>query len=582
MLLKRLSIFISFKRKKQLVLLLVLMLLASVAEVMSIGAVLPFLGVLANPEAIYEYEFVQPLIAWLGVEEPKELLLPFTAIFALAAVVAGSMRILLLWGQTRLAHAIGSDLSYEIYRRTLYQPFSVHVSRNSSEVIAGISIKAKQIVSAMILPTLMIISSLMMLTMIIATLVAIDPLVASGTMVGFSLIYGLFVWFTRSHLISNSKQISEKTNLVIKALQEGLGGIRDVLVDGTQYTYCKSFQSADVSLRRAVANNQIMGQSPRYGVESLGMVLIAFLAYAIGRGEGGIVEALPVLGALAIGAQKMLPLLQQMYRAWSSMRGSHVVLYDALDLLEQSLPQYIEKVVTETVPFRQSIKLDNLGFRYDEQGPFILEDLNLEIQKGARIGIVGTTGSGKSTLLDIVMGLLHPSKGRIAVDGVEVSDRNHRGWQLHIAHIPQTIFLADTTIAENIAFGVPQEKIDQNRVCNAAQQAQIADAIESWNMRYQTVVGERGMRLSGGQRQRIGIARALYKKADVIIFDEATSSLDNNTERAVLDAVDGIGGDITIIIVAHRVSTLKNCDRIIELENGKVARSGAYEEIIGV
>jgi len=580
MILKKIWGYISIRRKKQLALLLLLMLFASVAEVISIGAVVPFLGVLSNPKIVFEHEMVQPLILLLELTEPEQLLMPFTIIFSLAAIIAGLTRIILLWGQTRLAHAIGADFSYEIYRRTLYQPYTIHVSRNSSEVIAGISSKANQIVGGAIMPVMMITSSFFLLTMILTTLITLNPIVVISMIAGLALIYGLFISITKSRLVVNSEQISKKNNLVIKALQEGLGGIRDVLIDGTQSTYCSTFRAADLPLRRAAANNHIISQSPRYGIEALGMVLISCLAYSLGAGENNLIGILPILGAIALGAQRILPMLQQAYSGWSSISGSHFVLQDAIALIEQPLPIYADVPIIKNVPFQKGITMEKLSFRYGVNTPWVLRDLNLEIPKGSRIGFIGTTGSGKSTLLDNIMGLLHPSEGKIAIDGIEITDQNHRGWQSHISHIPQTIYLSDATITENIAFGVPIEKINQQQVQFAAKQAQLAKTIETLNQGYETMVGERGVRLSGGQRQRIGIARALYKQADVIIFDEATSALDNKTERAVMEAIDNIQEEITILMVAHRVTTLKSCNLIVELEDGKIKRSGSYLEII--
>ena len=244
------------------------------------------------------------------------------------------------------------------------------------------------------------------------------------------------------------------------------------------------------------------------------------------------------------------------------------------------MPLHANQPTTKPLVFRQSIRLNQVSFRYSNQAPWIIRELDITIKKGSRVGIVGATGGGKSTLLDIVMGLLSPTEGRIEVDGQTIDAMNQRAWQLHIAHVPQAIFLADSSIAENIAFGVTKDNIDFERVKLAAQQAQIADVIEAWPSRYQTFVGERGIRLSGGQRQRIAIARALYKQADVIIFDEATSALDNETEYAVMQAIDSLSNDLTIIIIAHRLTTLKNCTHVVELGDGSVKRVGTYKEII--
>ena len=225
--------------------------------------------------------------------------------------------------------------------------------------------------------------------------------------------------------------------------------------------------------------------------------------------------------------------------------------------------------------------MSNLTFRYEQDAPWVFQDgVSLSIPKGSRTGFIGATGSGKSTLLDIIMALLTPTSGNLAIDGVRIDEQNFRGWQGHLAHVPQAIFLSDTTIAENIAFGVPVEDIDYVRVREAAQKAQIAQTIDSWSDQYDTIVGERGIRLSGGQRQRIGIARALYKQADVIVFDEATSALDNNTERTVMEAIENLDDELTVIIVAHRLTTLKNCTQIVELDDGKIKRIGSYKDIV--
>ena len=310
------------------------------------------------------------------------------------------------------------------------------------------------------------------------------------------------------------------------------------------------------------------------------MMLIAALAYSLAQQVDGIAKAIPILGALALGAQRLLPVLQQAYGSWSQIVGGQASLQDTIDLLDQQLPDYADQPAASPMPFRHEICLQQLGFRYSPQTPHVLTGLNLTIAKGSRVGFIGTTGSGKSTLLDIVMCLLPPSEGLLLIDGQAATHVNHRAWQAHIAHVPQSIFLADSTIEENIAFGVPKDQIDPRRVRQAAQQAQIAQSIESWPKQYETFVGERGIRLSGGQRQRIGIARALYKHADVIIFDEATSALDSETEQAVMQAIEGLSDDLTLLIIAHRLTTLKSCTQIVEVAGGRIRRSGSYQEIV--
>jgi ABC-type multidrug transport system fused ATPase/permease subunit len=578
-LLKRLWHHISERRRGQFGLLLILMLLASFAEVLSIGAVLPFLGVLTAPERVFEHSAAQSAIQVMGITAPMQLLLPITIAFSVAVLIAGSMRLLLLWASTRLSYATGADLSISVYRRTLYQPYAVHCARNSSEIINGISNKTNSVIFVIsMLVTL--VSSAAMLIMILIAMLMVDPVIALAAFGGFGFIYGVIVRLTRKQLSINSERAAHESTQVIKSLQEGLGGIRDVLIDGSQNTYCEIYRNADLPLRQAQGGSSFISTSPRYVMEALGMLLIAMLAYSLVHQPNGIAKAIPVLGALALGAQRLLPVLQQAYAAWSGIRGGQASLKDALELLDQPLPDYAVHPVAKPLPFKHDISLNNIGFRYSLQTPHVLNNVSLTINKGSRVGFIGTTGSGKSTLLDLVMGLLQPTGGQMQIDGTPVTLANNRAWQAHIAHVPQAIFLADSTIQENIAFGVPKDQIDRARVVQAAQQAQIAESIDGWPKQYQTLVGERGVRLSGGQRQRIGIARALYKKANVIIFDEATSALDNETEQAVMKSIEGLSADLTLLIIAHRLTTLKSCTQIVELKGGKLHQLGSYQDIV--
>jgi ATP-binding cassette, subfamily B, bacterial PglK len=571
---------ITSRRKKQLILILILTFLASIAEAFSVGAVVPFIAVITNPDVIFQHEFSQPFILFFDITEKNQLLLPVTILFVIASIVAGVIRMALIWSQTRLAHAIGADISYQIYKRTLYQPYSVHISRNSSEVIAGITTKANQLVKAVVLPILTIISSILMISAIILTLGTISPMMSTMAILGFGLIYGALTVLTKRQLINNSRKISEKSNETIKVMQEGLGGIRDILIDGLQSTYCNIFRSADQARRRATANNQIISLAPRYIVESFAVALMAVLAFFfMGTGKGA-VETLPLLGMLAIGAQRVLPMLNQTYASWSQVRGSQVMLQDALMLLNQKLPNYSIDQTAKNIPFQNSIKINSLSFHYQANDPWALRDISFEIKKGSRVGFIGSTGSGKSTLLDVIMALLHPSEGSLTIDGIEINNENEHMWRAHIAHIPQFIYLSDSTILENIAFGVPKDKINYERVVDSAKKAQMGKVIDRMEDGYKTIVGECGVKLSGGQRQRIGIARALYKSADVLIFDEATSSLDYKTERDVMNSINEIHESITILIVAHRLTTLEKCDSIIELEGGYIKKQSKPSVIL--
>ena len=578
---RRLWAHLSAKRRRQFAVLLLLMFAASLAEAISIGAVLPFLAVLTSPERVFGHPLMQGLVQQLHISEPTQLLIPITVIFALFAMLAGAIRLLTLWATTRIAYATGAELGVEIYRRTLYQPYKVHLQGNTSEVIDGITEKTHAMIVATLFPLLNGLASLLMLSVVLCALLAFEPFVAILAFGGFSLLYFGIVRLTRARLLLNSRTVAEDSAQRIRALQEGLGGVRDLLIDGTQAMYTEIYGQADRRLKKAQAENYFISSSPRLLMEAVVMVLTAGLALFMSMQPGGLGRAIPVLGALALGAQRLLPMLQQAYYSWSMIKGSEGSALIALEMLDLPLPPYADEERPAPLAFKHCIRFENVWFRYRAQGPWVLKGINLTVPRGARVGVVGVTGRGKSTLLDILMGLLAPDKGRLMIDGVEIDESNRRAWQRHIAHVPQSIFLTDATVTENIALGVRQGEIDLARVRRAAEQAQIAQTIEEWELGYDTVVGERGVRLSGGQRQRIGIARALYKQADVLVFDEATSALDTETERLVMDSINGLDRHLTIFIIAHRRSTLAGCSSIIELEAGNMLSiEPAHEEPI--
>jgi len=389
------------------------MILASFAEMLSLGAVLPFLAMLTDPARVFAYPRAQPVILALGLTEPKHLLLPLTLAFGLSALIAGAMRLMLLWASNRLTYAAGTDLSINIYRRTLYQPYAVHVARNSSEIIDGIASKSGSAIYT-ITAAINLISTIVMLIGVLLIFLAVDPIIAVSALLGFGLIYTIIIKLTTKRLLINSQTVARESTAVIKSLQEGLGGIRDILLDGSQETYCKSYSNLDRTLRRAQGNSQFISSSPRPGVEALGMLLIAALAFALAQQSDGIAKAIPVLGALALGAQRLLPALQLAYSSWSSIQSGQTSLRETVDLLDQSLPEYADQPANEQLPFQKRISLRNLWFRYNQESPWVLTNLDLTIVKGSRIGFIGVTGSGKSTLLDIVMGLLQPTDGRLS------------------------------------------------------------------------------------------------------------------------------------------------------------------------
>jgi ABC-type multidrug transport system fused ATPase/permease subunit len=564
--LRQLWTHLPVKRRYQLVAVFASMLASGFAEIVSLGAVVPFLTVLVDPQRLMRQPWIRSFAEWYGLTEPAQLLLPMTLLFAGSAIAAGLIRLVNLWLSGRVAAGTGSDLSQEAYRRTLYQPYSVHVARNSAAITAAVLTHVDRLIYGVLHPLLLALVNAIVIASLALGLVLIDPRVAFLTALAFGGTYLTISLATSSSLVANGRQQATTSEALVQNVQEGLGAVRDVLLDRSQPYYLARYRSSDWSLRQLRARAELLGGFPRFVTEAAGIAGVAILAYALVTRQGGMAAALPVLGALALGAQRLLPALQQAYASFSQMQNHSASLASVLALLDQPAPASKQRRVP-AAPFVDSITLDCVSFRYQPELPLVLCDVSLVIKRGERVAFVGPTGSGKSTLADIVMGLLEPTSGRFLVDGYVVAPES---WQSNIAHVPQSIFLADTSIAENIAMGIPAAEVDAKRLKAAVRQAQISDFIESLPLGLETTVGERGVRLSGGQRQRIGIARALYKQPPVLVLDEATSALDEGTEKAFMNTLDRLSRDLTIIIIAHRLSTTAYCDRIITVADGSI------------
>ena len=546
------------------------MLVGAMGELVSIGAVLPFLLVISNPQAVMQHALIQGFLNTVGIDTPLKVAVVAAIFFALAALGAAASRLLLVYFSQRFVFGVARDLSVAIYDRTLHQPYSYHTGQNSSETLAATN-TAQLVTWQILLPLIQAASSAFIALFILLGLLFIDPIIAIGSGVGFGAVYLLVIGVTRKVMSANGEIIAVAQGERLQAASEGLGGIREVLLDRSQASFIARFEEIEARLRRSEAINNFIAQAPRFMVEGIGLVVVAGLTLFLALREGGLTATLPVLGALALAAQRLLPLIQQVYSGWAATHTAGAMLSDILDILR--LPNAAQFSIiqnSERLPFDRNFILDKVTFSYVQGSRPAVEDIDVDVPKGARVGIVGRTGSGKSTLMDLVLGLLSPERGRILVDGVEVTDANRSAWQARIAHVPQSIYLSDASIAENIAFGVPTQRIDRTRMTAAAVQAELAEVIEALPKGYDTPVGERGVRLSGGQRQRVGIARALYKQADVLIFDEATSALDTETESAVMKSIEKLDRDLTIFIIAHRLSTLDGCDMVVTLEAGRV------------
>lgn len=567
--------------RRQLALAFFLMLISGMAEMVSLAAVFPFLAILTNLDSVWSKPLAQQWATRLGITNPQDLLPIFTLGFVLVVVLAASIQSLSLWVNCQIAAKIGSDFSRRLYSSMLYQPYEVQIQINSSQRIALMNRDLNVVISALD-QLLQMISALLIVVALVVTLLAIDWSVAFTVGVAIVLVYVAVMVGTKRPLQKLGLRKVELTRQFIQALQEGLGGIRDVIIDGSQSFYIDSLEKSDMPLRLMSAKAGFLIRFPRFVIEPVGIIVIALVAYLLVTQEG-VASSVPLLGAFALGAQRLLPKAQKIYESWAFINNAKGSLKKILQQLEYYRPSSILQQ-PKPLRFEQNIIFSAVSYRYVNAYEEVLQQINLEIRKGERIGLIGGTGSGKSTLLDLMMGLLKPTSGQITIDGLDLHDFQDssrlQAWRASIAHVPQTIYLADSSIAENIAFGLPRDQIDMCRVRQAAKQAHIADFIECQPNSYDGLVGERGVGLSGGQRQRIGIARAIYKQKQILVFDEATSALDDTTEESIIGTIEELSDNITIIMIAHRLRSVMFCDRLVRLIEGRIDAIGSPDDVL--
>ena len=569
----------SRRRRLQAGLVVIFMVIGAVAEVITIGAVIPFLAIFADPDGFGHSSKFAPLIASLGIPRSSFSLRTIGLTFCGIAIGAAIVRIMLAWISQRYVFRIGFDIGLALYGRMLHQPYTFHIKMNSSRIIASVE-NIQKLLTKTFIPLMQACTALVIGSIIMVGLIFLSPKLASVAFGSFLIIYTLISLVTRPRLRRNAKIIATANRARVQAVQEGLGGIRDVLIENAQKLYVSKFSRIDNRLRSAQGANALIVVAPRFVAEAAGMILLVVLAIVASE-SGDIGKSLPVLGALALGAQRLLPLFQQSYTGWASLMGNSALLENVVDLLKQPVSSRFVGQRSEVPPLADALELQHIQFHYNADQPPALRDINIRIPRGARIGLVGRSGSGKTTMMDLLMGLLQPTSGGIIVDGVKLDETNILSWQKQVAHVPQHIFLLDSTILENVAFGTDAKKIDVDRVREACRLAELDEFVMELPQGYETLVGERGVRLSGGQRQRIGIARALYKKSSVLILDEATSALDDATEASVIQSVQRLGREYTVVMVAHRVTTLRQCDTIYRLDSGVLCQSGSYDEVLG-
>jgi ATP-binding cassette, subfamily B, bacterial PglK len=549
---------------------LALIFLSSFAELLSLGAIIPFLSALADPGKLLGDDRLLWIFKILDIQNKSDLIFSMTIFFIGTVISASAIRLASNYFSIRLSFSISHRVSVAMFKKLIYMPYSKQISGDNSEMIATLTAKLERVVFSLILQSFFLCTSIIISLILLTAFFVISPKATIFTIISCGLFYYLIIKLLNSRLLLESENIANASTIQIKTIRETIGGIRDVLINNAHQFYTQIFEENDYVLRKGQAHNMFVSMSPRFLIEGLGLIIISLIAYFLTQGSN-FVGAVPVLGALAIGAQKILPLFQQGYVAWTSLKGNFSSLQDVSLMLSESVT--IHSVdPSMRINFQNSISMDGVVFSYDQSKTKTLDNINFTINKGDRLGVIGETGSGKSTFVDIISGLLPPTDGRMYIDKTELTLQNKSLWMNGLAYVPQYIYLSDSSIIENIAIGIKESNINMDLIDIAIKAACLEDFIHNLPDGIHGRVGERGIKISGGQRQRIGIARAIYKQADLIIFDEATSALDSATEERVMDAIYNLDKEITVILIAHRTSTLKNCNKIIKIENKSLSQ----------
>lgn len=566
---------------------LAVVIVGAFASALMVGSVMPFLSVLADPSKIHSNGALSWAYAAGGFSSDYGFLVALGGLSLGIIVFANLFQIFRTWVVARYTTRRTHTFSRRLFQGYLRQRYEFFLDNNTSVLSTQILSETQIVITQFLTPMADVFTSFFTITAVISLLLWVNPVVAITAFAILGGLYGSTYVVTHRRVKQAGRERAEANKARFRLVNEALGGIKDIKLIGAERAYLNSFDGPAAMMARAERMIAISSQLPQYVMQVVsfgGMILICLVlvdpaGLESGKALGGI---LPLVGVFALAGQRLMPELQKLYQGLARAQFARAAL-DGMyaDLIEKGMLGPLPETPDYAIPLRRELQLDNVFYRYPSAESHGLNGVTLSIRSGEKIGVVGTSGAGKTTLADIVLGLLWPTSGKIVVDGVAVTTENIRAWQKNVGYVPQDIFLTDATIAENIALGIPQAEIDMERVRRSAEIARLDVFIrEQLPEGYATAVGERGVRLSGGQRQRIGIARAMYHDADLIVFDEATSALDNVTEHEVMSAIDNLPGDKTVLIIAHRLTTVQKCDRILMLNRGTVAGFAPWDELI--
>lgn len=583
---KKLFFILTRRERKLFYVLVALMGIVTFAEVFGISTILILLSALSKPEMIHQNEYLSGVYNYFEFSSDYAFQLFLSLSVFMVVLIGLAIKALGAFSIIRYSTMRAYTISRSLLEAYLHQPYIWFLERNSSDISKNVLNEVMRLVTSVLIPALKLLANIILAVAIILFLIYVDPVIAVASAVIIGGGYALVYISARGALTRFGEEMMEVNSLRFRLTQEATGGFKEVKLMGMEGKYVDRFSRPSRRLATISAIVQLIRELPRFALEALtfGVLLGAVLLLLV-RNDGNLALAIPTLGTFAISVMRLLPAIQQIYNGLASIRNGKPVLDRIYDDLNDARSQKIERSnaspLKNQLPIKKLLEIRNAYFAYPKSETTSLNDMSLVIPAHSTVGIVGGTGAGKTTLVDAILGLLQLESGEILVDGTKIDRDNIQAWRNSLGYVPQSIYLTDNTIAENIAFGVEPDAIDLAAVERAAKTAALHEfVVKELPQGYQTVVGERGVRLSGGQRQRIGIARALYYDPDLLLLDEATSALDNLTERAVMDAVNNIGHDKLVIMVAHRLSTVKNCDIIFLMEGGRLAASGTFDELV--
>lgn len=568
--------------KRQFALLVVMIIAMGLLDVIGVAAVLPFLSVLADPTYIHENRILSWAYDTTGAPDDRTFLMWVGVGVFLVVVVGLAFKAVTQFVLIRFSTMRNYSISNRLFRGYIAKDYAWFLHRHSADLGKSILSEVDQVIHTCMIPGLELLAHASVAIALAALLLALEPLVMLLAVMLFAGTYVLIYGAVRGTLARVGEKRVDANAERYKLANEAFSGIKEVKLMSLEHSYARRYGISAEMFARTQSFAFSIGQIPRYVLEAIAFGgMLGFVIYLLGHGSEGLDDAVPTLGLFAFAGIRLFPALQQVYRDFTQLRFGKSALENLHEQIVEARGDLGPQVDTPALPLKQLLELREIHFRFPEAPRPALQGVDMQIHANSMVGIVGGSGAGKTTTIDVILGLLRPDSGRLLVDGVEVTEANRIAWQKSVGYVPQQIFLLDDTVAANIAFGEDPQNIDMARVERAARAAELHDFVtREMAEGYQTMVGERGIRLSGGQRQRIGIARALYRDPDVLVFDEATSALDNLTERAVMEALRNIAGTKTIIVVAHRLTTVMDCSNIFFMGNGRVLEQGTYAELL--